>query len=306
LYLGQEMIEKYEAGLLSWGRMLRSLILIGGSTAAAGAFLAASSGPDSGSRPPIRIPEFKFQPATGPLVVKEDDPDLETATVSFQSDTEVYGYLARPKAASSNATYPGVIVIHEAGGLMEHIKDVTRRVAKAGYIALAPDLVSRWGGTDSLSFEKVIGVLANAKPEELLKDLDAALGFLEKQPGLGSDKFGVVGLCLGGGYSLNFAAHNPKIAAAVCYYGVTPQPPEKMSATNAAILSHYASTDDRVNATVPEIERVLKEHGKIFEKRVHQGVNHGFNNDNLANLFNEAAAVSAWKDTINWFDKYLK
>ena len=104
LYLGQEMIEKYEAGLLSWGRMLRSLILIGGSTAAAGAFLAASSGPDSGSRPPIRIPEFKFQPATGPLVVKEDDPDLETATVSFQSDTEVYGYLARPKAASSTAT----------------------------------------------------------------------------------------------------------------------------------------------------------------------------------------------------------
>jgi carboxymethylenebutenolidase len=310
LYMGQELIERYEAGLLSWRKMLRGLILVGGSAAAAAAFLAASSGPDSGASPGFKLPpgfpEIKMQPPTGPLVVKEGDPALETGMVTFSSDTEVRGYLARPKASQSGETYPGVIVIHEMNGMSDHIKDVARRVAKAGYIALAPDLVSRWGGTGDLSFEQVVGLLANAKPAELLKDLDAGVAFLEQQPGIKAGKIGVVGFCFGGGYTLNLAAHNPKIQAAVCYYGVTPQPAEQMANTNAAILSHYASTDQRVNATVPELERVLQEHGKTFVKHVHEGVVHAFNNDTVANFFNEAAAVTAWGETLAWFDKYLK
>jgi carboxymethylenebutenolidase len=102
------------------------------------------------------------------------------------------------------------------------------------------------------------------------------------------------------------AAVNPKINASVCYYGVTPQPASQMTNTQAAILSHYAGTDQRVNATVPELEAVLGENGKTFEKHFYQGANHGFNNDTVSILFNENAAVLAWERTLNWFNHYLK
>ncbi len=113
--------------------------------------------------------------------------------VTFQSDTEIMGYLARP---SAEGTYPGVIVIHENRGLTDHIRDVARRVAKAGYIALAPDLASRGGGTSQIGADQITGFFANAAPEELVRDLNAGVDFLGQQSGVQADKFGVVGLLL--------------------------------------------------------------------------------------------------------------
>src|SRR5690606_7857644 len=114
--------------------------------------------------------------------------------------------------------------------------DVVRRVAKAGYIALAPDLASRGGGTDQIGNDRLPGFFANANPEELLRDLNAGVETLAMQRGIAGDTFGVVGFCFGGAYTLRLAANNPKIAAAVCYYGVTPEPASQMAQTNAAIL----------------------------------------------------------------------
>ena len=301
LYIGEEMVERYEAGLISWGQMLRSLIMIGGGAAAAAALLTSMG--DNSPEPPrggFQIPTIKMQPPTGPLVVAADDPAVQGEMVGYKDNT-LKGYLARP---AQPGQYPGVIVIHEANGLSEHTKDVARRLAKAGFVAFAPDILSRWGITPDMPLEKIMGLLGNAQPEELLADLNAATDYLATQPGV-TDKLGVVGFCFGGGYSLNLTAINPKIRAAVCYYGVTPQPAEKMANTQAAILSHYAGLDERVNATVPELEQVLAQHGKTFEKYFYAGAVHGFNNDTVATFYNQVASVEAWQRTLGWFRQYL-
>jgi carboxymethylenebutenolidase len=345
-YLGEEMIEDYMEGHMSRREMLRRLLGICGSAAAAAALLAAcgasTAAPTSqpaaptSPPPPTTPPEVTAaptaaaapttapaptdaaapttaaaptaaataQPAAGgavaPLSVPADDPNVTGADVTYQSDTEIMGYLARPSAQGS---YPGVIVIHENRGLTDHIRDVARRVAKAGYIALAPDLASRGGGTSQLG-TNIQGFFGNASPEELVKDLNAGVDFLGQQAGI-TDKYGVVGFCFGGAYTLRLAAANPKMAAAVCYYGVTPEPASQMSATNAAILGQYGGNDARVNGTIPALEQVMQESGKTFEKRVYDGANHAFNNDTGQN-YNEATAVTAWNETLGWFEKYLK
>ncbi|HEX2909461.1 MAG TPA: dienelactone hydrolase family protein [Chloroflexia bacterium] len=303
LYIGEEMVEKYQANLITWQQMLRSLVLIGGSAAAAAAILVLS-GADLPSPPPggSQIPQIVIQPPTGPLVVPEDNTEVQGQMLSFESDRSLKGYLTRP---ASPGQYPGIIVIHEANGLSDHIKDVSRRLAKAGFIAFAPDLLSRWGITPEIPFEKIFGLLGNAQPEQLLTDLNAAVDFLTQQSGV-TGKLGVVGFCFGGGYTLSLAAANPKINAAVCYYGVTPQPASRMVNTQAAVLSHYGAKDQRVNATVPELEQVMAENGKTFEHYYYEGAGHGFNNDTVATFFNQEAAVMAWQRTLDWFNRYLK
>jgi carboxymethylenebutenolidase len=304
-YVGEEMVEKYELGLISWGQMLRSLILVGGSAAAAAALLALAG--EDLPQPPARnsqMPQITIQPPNGLLTVAADDPAVSGKIVNFSNGpTTITGYLAQPAKPGS---YPGVIVIHEANGLSEHIKDVARRVAKAGYMALVPDLLSRWGITPELPFEKIMGYLGNAKPEEILADLNASVTYLASQPEVkDGNKLGVVGFCFGGGYSLNLAAVNPKIKAAICYYGVTPQPASQMANTEAAILAHYGEADPRVNATVPELEEVLQQHNKTFERYFYEKAGHAFNNDTVSPAFKEEAAVQAWQRTIGWFATYL-
>jgi carboxymethylenebutenolidase len=343
-YLGEEMIEDYHEGTMSRREMLRRLLRICGSAAAAGALLIAcgaetvtapTAAPAAGE-PPTSVPPTSAteptsapaataapaattapeataagqpaataaQPAAGasPLSVAADDPAVKGENVTYQSDTEMKAYLARP---SAEGTYPGVIVIHENRGLTDHIRDVARRLAKAGYIALAPDLASRTGGTDSVPSDQITGFFGNAKPDELVRDLNAGVDFLGQQAGIQPDKFGVVGFCFGGAYTLRLAAANPKIAAAVPYYGVTPEPASQMAATNAAVLGQYGGTDQRVNATIAALEQVMQENGKTYEKRIYDGAGHAFNNDTGRN-YNQEAAVTAWSATLDWFGKYLK
>jgi len=331
-YLGEEMIEDYHTGELTRRQMLKRLLGICGSAAAAAALLAACGegtatppAATAGAAPPSAVPPAADLPtaapaaapttaapaaptaaaatgATSPLSVAADDPDITASDVTYQSDTPIAGYLARPKA---DGTYPGVIVIHENRGLTDHIRDVARRVAKAGYVALAPDLASRGGGTTKVGADKIAGFFANAKPEELVKDLNAGVDFLGQQSGVSPNKYGVVGFCFGGALTLRLAAANPKIAAAVPYYGVTPDPASQMSATNAAILGQYGATDQRVDATIPALEQVMQQSGKTFQKYLYEGAGHAFNNDTGQN-YNEAAAVAAWPRTLDWFGKYLK
>ena len=317
--------------------MLKRLLRICGSAAAAAALLAACGegtatppAATAGAAPPSAVPPAADLPtaapptagaatsatsaapaaataapaagATSPLSVAADDPNVAGADMTFQSDTTVDGYVARPKA---EGTYPGVIVIHENRGLTDHIRDVARRLAKAGYVALAPDLASRAGGTTQVGADKITGYFANAKPEDLVKDLNSAVDFLGQLPGVQPDKYGVVGFCFGGALVLRLAAANPKIAAAVCYYGVTPDPASQMSATNAAILGQYGATDQRVDATIPALEQVMQQSGKTFQKYLYEGAGHAFNNDTGQN-YNQAAAVAAWQRTLDWFGKYLK
>ncbi len=239
--------------------------------------------------------------ARGPLTVAVTDPAVQASDVTYQGDTTIMGYLAKPAAAG---TYPGVIVIHENRGLTDHIKDVARRLAKAGFIALAPDLASRNGGTNKVPTDQVSGYLANAKPEDLVKDLTSSGTYLETVAGVKAGKYGVVGFCYGGGMALRFAAANPKVAAAVPYYGSVPTPVSMMATTQAAILGQYGGTDTRVNAGIPDLEKTLKDAGKTYEKKIYDGAGHAFNSDTAAS-YNETAAVAAWGETLTWLKKYL-
>lgn len=338
-YLGEETVEDFQDGLISRRAMLKRLIIICGGSAAAATVMAACGVPPAA--PPTAAPTSTIaaEPTTAPtetaaataaattaptetaaataapaattagttsantavLSVPADDPAVQASDITYQSDTEMVGYLARPAA---EGTYPGVIVIHENRGLTDHIKDVARRLAKAGFVALAPDLVSRNGGTASMSRDQVAGVLGQSNPDDLVKDLNAGVDYLLQQPGVMPDKAGVVGFCFGGAYTLRLAAANPKIAAAVPYYGVTPQPAEQLANTNAAIMGQYGATDNRVNSTIPALEETLASAGKTFEKHIYEGAGHAFNNDTGTN-YNEAAATQAWQRTLDWFTQHL-
>jgi carboxymethylenebutenolidase len=321
-YAASEVVEHGAEGRLSRREMLVRLAAICGSTAAASAFLAScsSSTGTSTATTTARSSASTVAPSAGGagttvaaattatvtppkdggpghiLSVAATDPAVQAADVTFPGPAgTMYGYLAQPAAAGS---YPGVIVIHEIFGLTDHIRDVARRLAKVGYLALAVDLASRAGGTAKA--ESVPGALTQGPVSDRIADLDAGVAFLETQPAY-NGKLGVVGFCFGGGMTLSFAAVQPKVRAAVPYYGPTPQPASDMAATQAAILAQYGETDVRVNAGIPELEAALA--GKTFRKEIWPG-GHAFNND-TGTAYNEAAAVDAWAATLGWLKQYL-
>jgi len=231
------------------------------------------------------------------LSVKADDPAVKGGDVTFPGPAgTMLGYLARPAASGSR---PGIIVIHEIFGLSDHIRDVARRLAKVGYVAVAPDLASRAGGTAKAA--NVGAALTQGSVADRVADLDSGLAYLEAQSDY-NGKLGVVGFCFGGGMTLSYAAAQPKVLAATPYYGPTPQPASTMSATKAAILAHYGANDARVNAGIAALEEALA--GKTFEKKIYDGAGHAFNND-TGGAYNEQAAVAAWTSTLAWFAKYL-
>jgi carboxymethylenebutenolidase len=234
--------------------------------------------------------------------VSPDDPAIQAGTVEFPSQgATVMGYLARP---SANGTYPAVLIAHENRGLTDHIKDVARRYAKAGYVALAVDLLSRQGGTDKVSEAQVPGVLGNTPPAQMVGDFAAGLEYLKQQPYVAQGQYGMTGFCFGGGITWRGATQIPELRAAVPYYGSNP-PLEDVPKINAAVLGIYGGNDTRINSGIPAIEAAMKQNNKIFEKIIYPGANHAFHNDTGSN-YNAEAARDAWSKTLAWFDKYLK
>ncbi len=321
-YAASEMLELGEEGRLDRRSVLRYLTMICGSTAAAGAFLAAcgsdgntstsstsapspsnenrsstSDASSTTSTPPTSIVPPVEGEAGHVLSVAVDDPDVRASNIEFDGPAStMFGYLAEPAAAG---TYPGVVVIHEIFGLNDHIRDVARRLAKVGFIAIAPDLASRAGG--SATAENVPGVLTSGPVEDRVADLDAAASRLAAVDSF-SGALGVIGFCFGGGMTLSFAAANPDVRVAVPYYGPTPDPAADIADTNAAILAHYGATDDRVNAGIPTLETAMQ--GKTLEVRVWDGAGHAFNNDTLP-TYVEQTAIDAWTETVNWLATHL-
>jgi carboxymethylenebutenolidase len=234
-------------------------------------------------------------------IVAPGDARLTTSSISFPGASgAVKAYLAHP---AGDTKLPGVVVIHENRGLMPHIQDVARRVALAGYVALAPDLMSASGGTPDdedkarVEFAKVdLGVAR--------KDAVAALAYLKSRPDV-SGHVGAVGFCWGGGMVNFLATEVPDLGAGVVYYGRTP-PLEDVAKIKAPLLLNYAGLDEQLTATVPAYEDALKKAGKSYTLYVYPGVNHAFNNDTGAARYDKAAATLAWERTIAFFDKNLK
>ena len=226
--------------------------------------------------------------------------DLEAEEVTWIGDgSPVRGYLVHPKGRQKRGA---VVVIHENRGLTPHIKDVTRRVAQAGYLALGVDALSVVGGTptDEDKGRERIGQL---DPVKNLNNYLMALEYLRARPDC-NGRTGAVGFCWGGGLANQLAVHDLKLNAAVAYYGQQPKA-EDVSAIKAAVMLHYGGLDQRINAGIPAYEAALKAAGIKYELYVYEGVNHAFNNDTSPARYNAEAAKLAWERTLRLFKEKL-
>jgi len=192
-------------------------------------------------------------------------------------------------------------VAHENRGLNPYIEDVARRVAKAGFVALAPDGLSSVGGYPG-NDDKGRELQSQVDPTKLMNDFFAAVEFLMADKSI-TGKVGITGFCYGGGVANAAAVAYPELGAAVPFYGRQPRA-EDVPRIQAPLLIHYAELDTRINEGWPAYEAALKAAGKNYEAYIYPGVNHGFHNDSTPR-YDKAAAELAWGRTIDWFRRYL-
>ena len=217
----------------------------------------------------------------------------------------IMAYMAQPVGGAGSAPkYSAVMISHENRGTGPHYEDVARRFAKAGYVGISLDLLSRQGGTAAVPANNVGGFISgNGAPERFVEDFRAAMAYLRQQPFVDGTRIGMTGYCFGGGVTLNVAAKEPSLRAAVPYYG-TPSFPNDLKNAKAAVLGVYGENDTRVNASIPTVEAALKAAGAPFQAKLYPGAGHAFYND-TGGSYHEGAATAAWKDTLEWFGKYL-
>lgn len=228
------------------------------------------------------------------------DDNLLTENITYPGDeTEMKGYLARPKAAGK---YGGVIVIHENRGLNPHIQDVARRVAQAGYLAVAPDALSPFGGTTTDEAARTQFGQLDAKKN--LNNFIKAVDYLKSRPDC-NGKIACVGFCWGGAMANQLAVNVPDLKAAVPYYGRQADVAD-VPKIKAALMLHYGGMDERINAGIPAYEEALKKAGVAYELYVYEGAQHAFNNDTAPTRYNEAVAKLAWERTLRLFGEKLK
>lgn len=236
------------------------------------------------------------------LQVAEDDPEIENSWIEYESPKghgTIRAYQSRPRGTAGKL--PAVLVVHENRGLNPYIADVNRRVAKAGFLALAPDGLTPKGGypgndDDGRELQRQLD------PARLMEDFFAAFQFLLDHPG-SSGNAGAVGFCYGGGVVNALAVAFPEMAAGVPFYGRQPAAVDVVK-IRAPLLIHYAGLDERINAGWPDFEAALKANGKEYQTFIYDGVNHGFHNDTTPR-YDEAAAKLAWERTIAFFREKL-
>jgi carboxymethylenebutenolidase len=261
---------------------------------------AASTQAETGAGPTAPAPSAAPSGAVSGTV-SPDDPAVTATMQEFPGeDTTLTGYLARP---SGEGAAPVVLVCHENRGLTEHIQDVTRRLAKAGYVALAVDLLSRQGGTAAVNTEEVPGILGNMAPEQFVQDFLSGWRYLQEQPFALADQVGMVGFCFGGGVTWSVATMMPELKAAVPFYG-PPPPVENIPNIQAAVLAIYGELDQRINQMIPPVEEAMIQNNKTFEKVIYPGADHAFHND-TSPRYHPEAAQDAWQRTLDWFSRYL-
>lgn len=234
--------------------------------------------------------------------VSFNDPDITPEYITYASPNgtgDVRGYLVKP--ANAPGPLPAVLVIHENRGLNPYIEDVARRVAKAGFMALAPDGLTSVGGypgndADGKELQRTVD------REKLMNDFFAGFEhLLEREDSTG--KVGAVGFCYGGGVCNALAVAYPEMAASVPFYGRHAAAAD-VPKIQAPLLIQLGELDTRINAGWPEYEAALKAHGKTYEAHIYPNANHGFHNDSTPR-YDEAQAELAWDRTIAWFEKYL-
>jgi carboxymethylenebutenolidase len=244
------------------------------------------------------MPDYK-----GGVKTKADDPKLKSEFINYDSPKggkTIKALLSRPVEAKGKLG--GIVVVHENRGLNPHIEDVGRRAALAGFISIAPDMLTPLGGypgTDDQGRE----LQSKRTREEMLEDFIAAYEYLKGHKKC-NGKVGVVGFCFGGWISNMMAVRIPELAAAVPFYGGQPTA-EDVPKIKAPLLLHFAELDTRVNEGWPAYERALKDNNKDYTAYMYPNANHGFHNDTTPR-YDKAAAELAWGRTVDFFKTKLK
>ena len=279
------LYDDYKQGRTSRRDFIRKLVMVAGSSAAAMAL--------------IPLLEENSLPYSSSYQI---DPELMTEFIKFPGETgDVKGFLAWPKSGNK---FPAVLIIHENRGLQPHIQDVTRRMAKEGFLALAPDALSPLGGTPENDLDKAISMIGQLDKDKTIKNFVAAVKYLKTHP-LSTGKVGCTGFCWGGGMTNQVAVNCPDLDAAVPYYGMQPTP-EQVASIKAPIIAQYAGDDARINQGIPAFEEALKKEKKEYQIFMYEGAQHAFNNDSNPERYNEKAAKLAWSRTIAFFKEKLK
>ncbi len=235
--------------------------------------------------------------------VSFNDPDIHADYITYPSPNgtgDVRGYLVRP--AGVEEPLPAVLVIHENRGLNPYIEDVARRLAKAGFMALAPDGLTSVGGypgndADGRELQKTVDRV------ELMNDFFNGFEYLLNRDD-STGKVGAVGFCYGGGVVSAIAVAYPELAAGVPFYGRQPAA-EDVVKIQAPLLIQMGELDERINAGWPDFEAALQANNKVYEAYIYENANHGFHNDSTPR-YDEEMANLAWDRTIDWFNTYLK
>jgi carboxymethylenebutenolidase len=276
------LYDEYTHKPLSRQDFLRRLAMLAGGTAAAMALLP--------------LLEVNYAHAA---VTTEDD--LFTERITYPGiNGDMQAYVARPKEEKK---YASVIVIHENRGLNAHIEDVTRRAAKAGYLAIAPNALSSLGGTPA-NEDEARTKFQQLKEEDNLQNFIKVFDYLPSRKD-SNGKYGCVGFCWGGGMANSLAVNVPVLKAAVAFYGRQPDAAD-VAKIKAAVQLHYGALDERIDAGIPAYEEALKKNKITYELYMYEGANHAFHNDTAPTRYNETAAKLAWQRTIEFFGKYLK
>ncbi len=232
--------------------------------------------------------------------VSENDADIETSDITFPGDdATMKGYLAIPKTKTKKG---GILVIHENRGLNPHTKDIARRLAKAGYIALAADALSPFGGTPA-NEDEARSLFAKIEAPKNLNNFKHGLKYLRTHA-QGNGKTAAIGFCWGGALANQLAVHDAELNAAVAYYGRQPESSD-VPQIKAAVQLHYGGMDERINAGIPTYEEALKEAKIPYELYIYDGAQHAFLNDSAPTRYNPEAAKLAWERTLSFFKKTL-
>ncbi|HEY3430276.1 MAG TPA: dienelactone hydrolase family protein [Cyclobacteriaceae bacterium] len=244
------------------------------------------------------MPDYK-----GGIQLKADDPRLKSEFINYESAKgggTMKALLSKPVDAKQ--PLGGIVVVHENRGLNPHIEDVARRAALAGFISIAPDMLTPLGGypgTDDQGRE----MQSKRDRSQMLEDFIAAYEYLKTNKDC-NGKVGVVGFCFGGWISNMMAVRIPDLAAAVPFYGGQPAATDVPN-IKAPLLLHYAALDTRVNEGWPAYEAALKENKKEYTAYIYPETNHGFHNDTTPR-YDKAAAELAWSRTVEFFKAKLK
>lgn len=237
-------------------------------------------------------------------MVAEDDPRLITETARFVvPEVTMNAYVAKP--ANAEQPLPAVVVIHENRGLNPHIKDVARRAALAGYVAVAPDFLSANDTGTPADSDKAREMIYALNSDETLQNALQVIAYARKGRLDVNGRVGVVGFCWGGGLANQVAVYDNQLNAVVAFYGRQPEA-EEAKRIRSPLLLHYAGLDSRINAGIDAYLSALIAAGVEHQSHIYEGVNHAFHNDTNAARYDAEAARLAWDRTLSFFERHLK